>query len=291
MKPAPFDYQAVSTVEETLSLLQQNGDEAKILAGGQSLLPILNMRLAKPALLVDVNRVPGLDYIRKENGHIAIGALTRHRTVELSPLLKEHCPIFCHSAQRIADVQVRNRGTFGGSLAHADPSAQFCALTYTLGGKIVARGPEGTRTIPIDDFFLGPLTTALEPTEMITEVQVPSLPGPGWSSRGMQPRHGDFVIAGVAVVLDMDKDRCRQARIGMYGVGGTPLRAREAEAKLQGQKLEDSLFAAAAEAASREADPASDVQASAQYRREVVKWLTEWNLKVARGRLSNGGNR
>lgn len=289
MKPAPFDYYDPSTVEETLALLQEHGDEAKLLAGGQSLLPLLNMRLAKPALLVDINRVPGLDYIRRENGTIAIGALTRHRTVELSPLLKEHCPIFCHSAQFVGDIQVRNRGTFGGSLAHADPTAQFCALVYTLGGTIVARGPAGSRTIPIEEFFLGPLTTALEATEMITEAQVPALPGPGWSVRGMQPRHGDFVIAGVAVVLDMEGDRCRAARIGMYGVGATPLRAREAEAKLQGQKLEDSLFAEAAATAAREADPASDVQASAEYRREVVKWLTEWNLKNARGRLAKGG--
>ena len=291
MKPAPFDYYDASTVEETLSLLKQHGDEAKLLAGGQSLLPLLNMRLAKPALLLDINRVPGLDYIRSENGHIAIGALTRHRTVELSPVLKEYCPIFCHSAQFVGDIQVRNRGTFGGSLAHADPTAQFCALTYTLGGKIVARGPEGVRTIPIEDFFLGPLTTALEPTEMIVEAQVPALPGPGWSVRGMQPRHGDFVIAGVAVVLDMENERCREARIGMYGVGPTPLRAREAEAKLQGQKLEDGLFAEAAATAAREADPASDVQASAEYRREVLKWLTEWNLKNARGRLAKGGTR
>lgn len=291
MKPAPFDYHDPTTVEETIALLERHGDEAKILAGGQSLIPVLNMRLARPAVLLDINRVPGLDYIRVEDGHIAIGALTRHRSVELSSLLRERCPILCHSAQYIGDVQIRNRGTFGGSLAHADPSAQFCALVYTLGGTIVAQGPEGARTISIDDFFLGPLTTALEPTEMITEARVPTLPGPGWSARGIQPRHGDFVVAGVAVVLDMEKDRCREARIGMYGVGPTPLRARRAEGQMRGERPGDGLFAAVAETAAQEAEPSSDMQASSEYRREMVKWLTAWNLRNAWARLAVGGKR
>lgn len=286
MKPASFDYYDPSTVEEALSLLKEHGGAAKILAGGQSLLPVLNMRLAKPALLVDINRLSGLDYIRPQNGHVAIGALTRHRAVELSPVLKGLCPIFNHAARYIGDVQVRNRGTFGGSIAHADPAAQFCALVYTLSGKVVARRSNATRTIAIEDFFLGPLTTALEPGEMVTEVQVPSLPGPGWSVAGIQPRHGDFVIAGVAVVLDMKDGICQEARIGMYGVGPTPLRARHAEEKLKGEKLADRLLTAAAETAAREAEPVSDVQASAEYRRAVVRWLTEWNLKNARQRLA-----
>jgi CO/xanthine dehydrogenase FAD-binding subunit len=290
MKPAPFDYYDPSTVEEALSLLREHGGDAKILAGGQSLLPALNMRLAKPALLVDINTVSGLDYIRSENGHVTIGALTRHRTVEISSVLRELCPIFCDAAPTIGDVQVRNRGTFGGSLAHADPAAQFCALVYTLGGKVIARRFDATRTIAIEDFFLGPLTTALEPTEMISEVRVPALQGPGWSVRSIQPRHGDFVIAGVAVVLDMKDGMCQEARVGLYGVGPTPLRARQAEEKLRGERLADRLFTEVAETAAREAEPVSDVQASAEYRRAMVRWLAEWNLKNARDRLAQGGD-
>lgn len=286
MKPPPFDYHAPKTVRGTIKLLQEYGDDAKVLAGGQSLMPLLNMRLAHPQVVVDINGLPGLDYIRQRNGKIALGALTRHRAVETSNLLKKRCPLLPRAAQDIGDVQVRNRGTFGGSIAHADPGAQFCAVVYTLDGEIVAKGPNGTRTIPAGEFFLAALTTALRPGELVTEVRVPVLTGPGWSFQGIAPRQGDFVIAGVAVVVESDaRGTCTQARIGMFGVGSTPLRARQAEERLQGGRLEDRLVQEVAEQASREADPPSDWHASAEYRREMVKYLVESNLRAARAKL------
>jgi CO/xanthine dehydrogenase FAD-binding subunit len=286
MKPPPFDYYAPKTVRGTIKLLQQYGEGAKVLAGGQSLMPLLNMRLAHPQVVVDITRLPGLDYIRQRNGKIALGALTRHRAVETSNLLNEKCPLLSRAAQDIGDIQVRNRGTFGGSIAHADPAAQFCAVVYTLDGEIVAKGPNGTRIIPAREFFVAALTPALHPDELVTEVRVPVLKGPGWSFRGIAPRQGDFVIAGVAVVVDTDvQGTCTQARIGMFGVGSTPLRARQAEEKLQGRRVEDQLVQEVAELASREAEPSSDWHASAEYRREMVKYLVESNLRAARAKL------
>ena len=286
MKPPPFDYYVPKTVRGVIEVLQRYGGEAKVLAGGQSLMPLLNLRLARPQVVVDINRLPGLDYIRPKDGKIAIGALTRHRTVETSALLKERCPLLPHVAQEIGDIQVRNRGTFGGSIAHADPAAEFCAVVCTLGGEMVAKGPNGTRVIPADKFFMAALTTALRSDELLTEVRVPILNGPAWSFRGIAARQGDLAIAGAIVVIDADTQGvCTQARIGMLGVGSTPLRARQAEAKLRGRWLEDLLVREAAELASQEAEPGSDVHASAEYRREMVKHLVEWNLRNARSRL------
>jgi carbon-monoxide dehydrogenase medium subunit len=277
-------------LEEVLNLLAEHGDEAKVLAGGQSLVPLMNMRLAKPSVIVDINRLPGIDYIEPRNGRVAIGALTRHRSVEGSTLLRELCPMLPEAAEHVGDLQVRNRGTFGGSISHADPAAEFCAVVFTLGGEVVARSKNGTRHLPAQDFFVGPLMTSLEPTELVTEVLVPRLPGPGWSFRSVAPRHGDLAIAGVAVTLDLDGEgRCSEVRIGMFGVGPTPLRASEAEARLKGNRLEDHLLTEVAEQASSEAEPVSDVRASASYRRELVKRLVAWNLRDASEKLRAGG--
>ncbi|OGQ79268.1 MAG: hypothetical protein A3F90_02590 [Deltaproteobacteria bacterium RIFCSPLOWO2_12_FULL_60_19] len=282
MKPAPFDYYAPSTLEEVLALLGQHGDEAKLLAGGQSLMPLINMRLARPAVLVDINRLPGLDYIREDDGMIAIGALTRHASVASSNVLKKSCPMLPHAAQFVGDLQVRNRGTFGGSIAHADPASEFCAVVYTLGGEIVARHAGGSRVIPVEEFFEAPLTTALTPREIATEVRVARIKGAAWSFRGIAPRFGDFVLAGVGIALDFDGEgRCGACRVGMFGVGPTPLRAYKAEQSCVGNRLDEKLIVELAELAATEADPSSDVHASAGYRRELLRWLVGWNLRNA----------
>lgn len=292
MKPAQFEYFDPTTMEEALSLLAQHGDEAKVLAGGQSLVPLMNMRLAKPSVILDINRLPGMDYIAPRNGGVAIGALTRHRSVEASALLRELCPVLPYAAEHVGDLQVRNRGTFGGSLAHADPAAEFCAVALTLGGQIVARSKKGTRRIPAAKFFAGPLMTSLGATELVTEVLVPKLPGRAWSFRTVAPRHGDLAIAGVIVTLDLNaKGLCSEGRIGMFGVGPTPLRASRAEALLKGHRIDDRLIAQAAEEASAEAEPVSDVRASADYRRELVKRLVSWNLRHALSTLTTGGEK
>jgi carbon-monoxide dehydrogenase medium subunit len=283
MKPAAFDYYAPATLEEALSLLEKYGDEAKILAGGQSLMPLINMRLARPAVLVDINRISGLDFIREEDGSMAIGALARHANVASSEVLKKGCPMLPHAAQFVGDVQVRSRGTFGGCIAHADPAAEFGAVVYTLGGEIVAREVKGSRLIPVTEFFLDVLTTSLRPYEMVTEVRVPSLQGKLWSFRGIAPRFGDMVLAGVALALELDgAGDCQWSRIGMFGVGSTPLRASKAEEKLLGNRLEEKLIAEIAGQAAAEAQPASDIHASASYRRELVRWLVAWNLRNVR---------
>lgn len=282
MKPAPFDYYAPATLEEVLALLGQHGDEAKLLAGGQSLMPLINMRLARPALLVDINRLPALDYIREDDGMIAIGALTRHASVAASNVLNKSCPMLPHAAQFVGDLQVRNRGTFGGSIAHADPASEFCAVVYTLGGEIVARHGGGSRAIAAEEFFVEPLTTALRAEEVVTEVRVARIKGPAWSFRGVAPRFGDFVLAGVGLALEFDSGgKCSGSRIGMFGVGPTPLRARKAEQKCLGNRLDEKLIVELAELATSEADPSSDVHASAGYRRELLRWLVGWNLRNA----------
>lgn len=247
-------------------------------------MPVINMRLAQPAVLVDINRISSLDFIKAENGSVAIGALTRHASVASSEVLKQSCPMLPYAAQFVADVQVRNRGTFGGSISNADPAAQFPALVYTLGGEITARDSKGSRRIPAAEFFIAALTTALKPSEMVTEVRVPSLQGKIWSFRVVAPRAGDTVLAGVAVACELDTDgNCRWARIGMFGVGPTPLRASMAEEKLLGNRLEEKLIGEIAERAAAETQAGSDVYASASYRRELIRWLVAWNLRQIQG--------
>ncbi|HLA80172.1 MAG TPA: xanthine dehydrogenase family protein subunit M [Thermoleophilia bacterium] len=277
MKPGKFDYFAPSSLEEALGLLDQYGDDAKVLAGGQSLMPLIKMRLAMPAVLVDINRIPGLDYIREQNGEMAIGSLTRHRSVGTSTLLASKCPLLPSAAQNVADVQVRNRGTFGGSVTHCDPAAEFPSIVRALGGTIVCTGSRGTRELAADEFILGMLATAIEPTEIVTEVRVPNLLGKKWSHRSIMRRHGDFAVAGAIVVLTADADgKCRDVHIGMYGVGPTPLRARQAEGLLEGKSVGTALLREVAEAAADEADPPSDLRGSADYRKKLIRVLVPW---------------
>jgi carbon-monoxide dehydrogenase medium subunit len=287
MKPPAFDYAAPATVGEAVSLLEQHEGEAKVLAGGQSLMPLLNMRLARPGLLVDLGRVTGLGYVREIDGGLAIGAMTTQRAVEHSPLVASRNPVL-HAAMRfIAHPQIRNRGTIGGSLAHADPAAECPAIALAMDAELRVTGPAGERRIPAADFFVTYLTTALAPAEVLTEVRFPALPdGSGWSFMEVARRHGDFALAGAVATLALDRGgRCAAARLVLFGVGSTPLRARAAEDVLRGEKPSSALIdEAAARAAASLEEPLSDVHASGEYRRHLAGVLARRSLAEAAGR-------
>lgn len=284
MKPPVFDYAAPKTVDEAVALLSRHAGEAKVLAGGQSLMPLLNMRLARPTLLVDIARVDGLDQIREIDGGLAIGAMTRQRAVEHSELVRTRFPLLHTAILNIAHPQNRNQGTVGGSLAHADPAAELPAVAVAVDAEFRAVGPAGERRIKAADFFVTYLTTALEPTEVLTEVRFPALPPrTGWSFVELARRHGDFALTGVVARLTTDGGgRCAAAQIVLFGVGTTPVRARAAEQALVGETLSTPLFARAGLTASQEIDePLSDVHASADYRRDLARVLTRRALVEA----------
>lgn len=282
MKPVSFEYFSPSTVKEVISLLKQHGPDAKVLAGGQSLVPLMNMRLARPRYIVDINKVSGLDYIREADGGLAIGALTRHRSVERSDLVKRRCPLLYEAIPFIGHPPIRNRGTFGGSLSHADPAAELPAVMLALGAEMKAQGLDGERTIKARDFFVSYLKTALKPTELLTEVKIPPWPAnTGWSFMEVAPRHGDLALVGVAVMLTLKGGRCQAANIALTGVGGTPLKAKGAEEVLVGQAPADKLFKQAAQKVSEEIEPTGDIHASAEYRKHVAGVLTRRALQAA----------
>jgi carbon-monoxide dehydrogenase medium subunit len=271
-------------MEEAISLLAANEGDAKVLSGGQSLMPLLNMRLARPEVLVDLARIPGLDHVRDENGDLVIGAMTRQRTVEMSPLVRDQHPLVLAATRHVAHPQNRNQGTFGGSLAHADPSAEYPALAVALDARFVAVGPDGERVIPAEEFFLTYLTTELTAAEILTEVRLPALPrGAAWSFTELARRHGDFALAGVVSYFTVDAaGTCDAARIVLFGVGATPVRAQTAEAALLGQKPSARLFESVGVAALDDIeDPQSDVHASAEQRRALAGVLTRRGLADA----------
>jgi CO/xanthine dehydrogenase FAD-binding subunit len=287
MKPPSFEYAAPSTVAEAVSLLQQYGGEAKILAGGQSLMPLLNMRFARPTALVDLRRVANLDGIREANGGLAIGAMTTKRAVERSAIVKSRQPLLHEATLWIAHPQIRNRGTVGGSMAHADPAAEYPAVALALGAEFRAAGPGGDRSIPAKEFFVTYLTTALEENEVLTEVFVPALPErTGCSIQEVARRRGDFAMVGAAVTLTLgDKGRCSDARVVLFGVGPAPLRARRAEQVVSGEAPGEAVFAEAGRRVGEEVEePLSDVHASADYRRYLAQVLTRRALAEAAGR-------
>jgi CO/xanthine dehydrogenase FAD-binding subunit len=272
MKPAAFTYHRPANVEEALDLRRQLGEESTVLAGGQSLVPMMNMRLARPAHLIDINRCGELDYIKEQDDRISIGALTRQRAAETSPVVKARCPLLAEGLQYVGHLPIRRRGTVGGSVAHADPSAEIPSVIAALEGKIRVASAAGARELSADEFFLGYMTTALEPNELLVEIQIPQLaPGAGWAYMEFARRHGDFGIVGVAAALALEAGRIRRAWLGMAGVGPGPLKARQAEAALTGNAPGKELFARAGELAAEECDPNSDLRASAEYRRELVK--------------------
>ncbi|HEV2749137.1 MAG TPA: xanthine dehydrogenase family protein subunit M [Gemmatimonadales bacterium] len=284
MKPAPFEYFAPGTVDEALALLAEHGDEAKALAGGQSLIPAMNFRLARPRVLVDLNRVEALSYIRSEKGGVAIGAMTRQRAVERSDVIARGAPLVAEAMPSIAHPQIRNRGTVGGSLAHADPSAELPAVAVALETRFRARSTTGERTIVADDFFKGMLETALEPGELLVDIAFPPLPPrTGTAFLEVARRHGDYALVGVAAVVTLDaQGLCTAARIVLLSVGDGPVLAAEAGKTLMGQSRSDDLLRAVADrAANRDVDPPSDIHASAAYRRRLVAVLTRRALERA----------
>jgi CO/xanthine dehydrogenase FAD-binding subunit len=284
MKPAPFKYYAPTTVDEALAHLAEHGYDAKVLAGGQSLIPMLNFRLAQPEVLVDLNNVSELFYIRPDNGSLLLGAMTRQSQVEHDALIAERAPLVHEVMPQIAYPQIRSRGTFGGSLAHADPSAELVAVSLALNARLRLRSQAGERWVPADEFFVGLFTTVLEPDELLVEVALPAMPPrSGWSFLQITRRHHDFCLAGVAVLVTLDeRGQCEHARLIFLSVGDGPVTAHQAAEMLVGQAPTPELIQAAAEkAASDEIDPGGDIHASAEYRRHLSKVLARRALTQA----------
>jgi carbon-monoxide dehydrogenase medium subunit len=282
MYPASFEYHAPASIDEALSILERYGDEAKLLAGGQSLLPLMKLRFASPRALVDLNRIEGLGELFEDDGALMIGALVRHAQCERSELLRGRFGVLADAAPQISDPIVRNWGTVAGSLAHADPQGDWGSALMAAGAEVQARGPGGTRTIPLDEFFHGPFTTALEPTEVAIWVRVPD-PGPNAAGTylKLERKVGDFATVGVAVQLSFDNGKVGRAGIALTGVGPRNLRATSAEEALAGAELDDDAIRGAADLAATGADPRSDVRGSADYKRNVVRVFTERALRKA----------
>jgi carbon-monoxide dehydrogenase medium subunit len=281
--PAQFEYVAPKTLEEALRLVERHGDEAKILAGGHSLLPLMKLRLAQPRYVIDIGRLHNMNYIREENGYIAIGPLTTHAEIESSTLLRTKCPLLPETAAVIGDVQVRNRGTLGGSLAHADPAADYPAAALALDMEIIAASTAGARTIPVREFFLDMLTTALRPGEILSQVRVgPRAPHTGTAYEKLHQPASGFAIVGVAVKLVLGSGgTVDDVAIGVTGLGPKAFRATAVERALRGKKVTEKLFEDAAHDAAQGIEPLSDLHASAEYRREMAVVHTRRALKRA----------
>ena len=283
MYPGRFEYEAPTSLDEALAALDRYGDEAKVLAGGQSLIPLMKLRFASPAALVDINRVPGLDGLAEEEGELRIGALVRHKDCERSSLLGDRWGVLGDAAPQISDPIVRNLGTVAGSLAHADPQGDWGSALMAAGARVVARGSRGSREIAVADLFEGPFTTTLEPTEVITEVRVPD-PGPraGGTYLKLERKVGDFATAAVAVHVSFSNGTVGRAGIALTGVGPRNLRAQAAEEALAGSPLDDGAIREAARLAADAAEPWDDERGSADYKRNVVRVFTERGLRKAR---------
>lgn len=282
MIPAPFDYEVADSVEHAIELLGSRED-AKLLAGGHSLLPLMRLRFARPSLLVDLGRRSELSYVRDAGERLAVGALTRHRDLQISPLLQEHCPLLSHAAGLIGDPQVRHRGTIGGSVAHGDPASDLPTVLLALGAELLVRGPAGERTVAAGTFFLGLFETALGPQDVLTEIRVPKLGADrGWSYVKFTRRAQDWATVGVAALVRRTDGQIAEATVALTSMGPTPLRASAVEQALAGASLE--AVAQAARAAAEGSDPPSDVNASATYRRHLAQVLVKRALEQALGR-------
>jgi carbon-monoxide dehydrogenase medium subunit len=273
MKPAPFEYHRPTSFAETFALLDEYGDDGRVLAGGQSLLPALNMRLATPRAVIDINRLPGLDGIDMTSDGLMIGALARHEAVEHSAVVRQHAPLIAAAMPHVGHPAIRTRGTFGGSVALADPAAELPACIVALDAVIRVRSRRGDRNIPAADFFRGIYTTALEPDELVTGVLVPPAPGSRSAFGELARRHGDFALAGLAAHARVEGDTFREARLVFFGVGPGPVRARGAEAALLAARADAAGFAAAAEALSTDLDPPADIHGPAALRRQLARVL------------------
>jgi carbon-monoxide dehydrogenase medium subunit len=276
MIPAAFDYIAPQSLSEAVRALGAHGEEAKLLAGGHSLLPLLKLRLANPKLLIDLSKIPGLGNISQQDDKIVVGALATHYQIESSALLKSKCPLLPQTARAIGDVQVRNRGTIGGSLTHADPSADWPAAILALGGELKLSGPKGERQIAAAEFFLGAMTTAIEPTEILTEIRVPvSSRRYGSAYLKMAQQASGFAIVGVAVWLRLAQNtRCEDIGVGVTGLSEKPFRARAVESRLRGNKLTPKLIEESAAQVGEGSDPMEDLHASAKFRAHLAQVYT-----------------
>jgi aerobic carbon-monoxide dehydrogenase medium subunit len=288
MKPPKFDYYDPQSLDEALALLDRHGDDAKVLAGGQSLMPLLNMRLARPNVVVDINQIKDLNYVRASDGGIAIGAIARQRALQTEKLIGERVPILREAGYYIAHPQIRSRGTICGSIAHADPAAELPALALALDAQMTLTSAKGARTVHAEAFFQNFFTTALEANEILTEVRFPAPPkDSAWSVLEISRRHGDFAIAGIIAGLAFEPGRevIAHARLVYFGVGATPIRVTAAEEVLVGQAASEPAFEAAAQSAKQGIDPTNDIHATEEYRRALAATLTKRALRAALQKL------
>ena len=279
MIPLAFDYEVAESVDHAIELLGQHGDEAKLLAGGHSLLPIMKLRLAAPTVLVDLGRLDDLNYVSDEGDHLAIGAMTRHSDMERNATLQEHCGLIAYTASLVGDPQVRHRGTIGGSISHGDAASDLPSALLALDANFVVKGSGGERTVAAGDFFEDYLQTTLAPDEVLTEIQVPKLGGAGWSYRKFNRRAQDWAVVGVAAVVERSNGSIGSARIGLTNMGSTPLRATAAENALSG--ADASSVAEATSSADEGTSPSSDIAASDEYRRHLARVLSRRAVEEA----------
>jgi carbon-monoxide dehydrogenase medium subunit len=289
MIPASFDYHAPKTLDEAIALLARLGDSAKILAGGQSLIPAMRFRLAAPEVLVDLTRIGGLAHLEERGDHLAIGALTCERALEVSEVVARSYPLLFDTAKVIADPLVRNKATVGGNLAHADPANDHPATMLAYNAQVLARGPSGTRTIAIDDLFVGLFETSLAPGEILTEIRIPKPPPhSGGAYIKIERKVGDYAVAAVAVQLELAGDTIKQIRIGLTNVSPVPIRAKAAEAQLTGKRATDDVLEAAGKAAAAECNPSADLRGQVDYKRDLVRVLIKRTVRRALERAQGG---
>ena len=287
MIPPQFEYFAPETLDEAISLLEEHGPDAKVLAGGQSLIPLMKLHLAAPAYIVDINRVPGLGGITEDNGYLSIGSLVRESELDNSEVVQAKYPILHDTTSVIADPLVRNMATVGGNLAHGDPGNDHPATMLALGAEVVVRGPAGERAIPVSELFEGPLLTTLNHGEILTEVRVPTPPsGTGGAYLKLERKVGDYATAGVAAVVTVSDGVCQKAGIGLTNAGPVPIKAEAAEAFLAGKTMDEETVGEAARLASQEAEPIADLRGSEEYKRDMVRVLTGRALRTALDRAS-----
>ena len=282
MIPPTFDYHAPSSLPEAVALLGRLGEDAKILSGGQSLLPLLKLRLAQPAHLVDIGQIPGLDYLKEEGGFLRIGALVREAALEASPLIRSKYPILIDTVRVIADPIVRNLATVAGNLAHGDPANDHPATMLALGAEVVATGPKGARTIPVAKLFTGLFTTVLEPAEVLSEIRIPVPPaGSGGAYFKLERKVGDFATAGAAAFLVLSAGSITQAGLGLTNVGPTPIQASDAQSFLIGKKPDEATFAEAGKRAAAATSPGADRRGGVDYKKAMARILTIRALRLA----------
>jgi carbon-monoxide dehydrogenase medium subunit len=291
MKPAPFEYKVPRSLDEALEFLGQYGDEAKLLAGGQSLVPAMNFRIVQPSVLIDLNRVQELDIIHQNGQTLNIGAMTRERKLEFDPLVARLTPLLAEAMPSVAHPQIRNRGTLGGSLANADPAAELPVIMLTLGARFKVRSAADERWMDASDFFLGMFTTALNPGEVLAEIELPAMPArTGWSFMEVAPRAGDYALMGVATLVTLDEqNQCQSAKLVYLNAGDGPVDAKEAARSLEGETLTDAILeSTAAFASGKEINPYGNVHTSPDYQRHLANVLTKKALKQAAQRVTEG---